>query len=60
MNVNVWKTVKRAVKILRMTVSTHNELNLQAQLALAGIPQKAADFWDCSANVRAHVCCCIL
>ena len=49
--------MKRAIRILRTTVSTHNRERTyrQAQLALAVIPQEAADFCDRFANVRANV-----
>ena len=54
MNVSAWKAVKRDIRILRTTVSTQRTYR-QAQLALAVLPRKAADFRDRFANERANV-----
>ena len=43
MNVSVWKVLKRATKILRMTVSTHNALITRRSWHLQLSPTKPSD-----------------
>ena len=55
MNVNVWKAVKRAIRILRTTVSTHNALIAMHSWQLQLSFEKQADFRDHFANVCANI-----